>query len=304
MNQQRLNAYLNLIQGLLNCPHGEEWTLLQQHEELVNPELTQVIEQVANQLAAEGKLQAAEFLHHWGEQLRHVLAQAGNGESKDEKSEAYLQLIQALLDCPKGSEADILAANQGLIDWKLVQLIKQVANQIAAQGNRNAARYLTNLAVDLSRSLMPSRALKTQLEQNIKPPNFTTENQLQAPPPLDDKAEIARSSPQLETVSNQQLDNGLAAIGESLAKLEQILISRLQPPDPLWYMNILERAQASEWILTTEEVEQLIGVKPQSKAGENFYQRGCWIFVKAGKMGSQTGWHVKKNREKTNTLHE
>jgi hypothetical protein len=311
MNQQRLNAYLNLIQGLLSCPHGEEWTLLQQDEELVNPEFVQVMEQVATQLAAEGKLEAAQFLRHWAAQLNHVLEQAVKDHS-DDKYQAYLQLIQALLDCPKGSEVDILAANQELVDLNLVQIMKQVANQIAAQGNREAARYLSNLAAELSRKLMPSRVSKPHPEQDTKVADLAKDEQLkrleqllrkspeqpQATQPNTtpvNNTEVALPPPPKETTNNQQLEERLAKIAESLAKLEQILASRLQPPDPLWYMNVLERAHASHWILTTEEVEQLIGVKPQCKAGEDSYQRGCWVFVKAGKMGLQTGWHVLKD---------
>jgi hypothetical protein len=59
-------------------------------------------------------------------------------------------------------------------------------------------------------------------------------------------------------------------------------------------MHVLERAQGSGWIMSTEEVEQLIGVKPKCEPGKDSFHRGCWVFVKAGKMGSQTGWRVMK----------
>jgi hypothetical protein len=308
MNQQRLNTYLNLIQALLNCPQGEEWTLLQQNEELVSPEFVQTMEQVAAQLTAEGNLEAAKFLHHWAVQLKHVLAQAVNFQ--DDKSQAYLNLIQALLDCPKGSEAEILAANQGLIDPRLVQMMQQVATQMASQGDREAAVYLSNLAAELGQSLMPTHAFKSNPQTHAKVTNLATDDptkqvfQLHEPPakPTNHQvketpvspSETAPSPAKLETSIDQQTDDCLAAIAQSLPKLETILASRLPPSDPLWYMNVLERAQASHWILTTEEVEQLIGVKPKCEAGKNSYQRGCWVFVKAGNIGSQIGWRVTK----------
>jgi hypothetical protein len=59
-------------------------------------------------------------------------------------------------------------------------------------------------------------------------------------------------------------------------------------------MEVLERACTANWIMTTEEIERLIGVKPQCHAGENSFQRGCWSFIKVGKMGSQTAWRVTK----------
>ena len=73
MNQQRLRAYLDVIQGLLSCPRGEEWILLRQHQELVNPELVEVMEQVANHLTAEGDIKAAKYLHNWAGKLHHIL---------------------------------------------------------------------------------------------------------------------------------------------------------------------------------------------------------------------------------------
>ncbi|MDY7015496.1 MAG: hypothetical protein SVX43_18255 [Cyanobacteriota bacterium] len=61
-----------------------------------------------------------------------------------------------------------------------------------------------------------------------------------------------------------------------------------------WYHAELERAHCSGWLLTTSEVRQLIGVKPVCPAGINIYQRGCWLFEKAGKIGGQTAWRVLK----------
>lgn len=102
------------------------------------------------------------------------------------------------------------------------------------------------------------------------------------------------SQPQVNDSTKQWIDESLTEISQSLRNLEDIVYSRLQPSNPIWYMDILERAQANGWILTTEEVEDLIGVKPRCEAGKNSYQRGCWLFVKAGKTGSHTGWRVMK----------
>ena len=73
MNQQSLKAYLNLIQGLLTCPRGEEWILLRQNEKLVNKELVEVMEQVANHLSMEGDIKTAKYLHNWAGKLHHIL---------------------------------------------------------------------------------------------------------------------------------------------------------------------------------------------------------------------------------------
>ena len=70
--------------------------------------------------------------------------------------------------------------------------------------------------------------------------------------------------------------------------------SRLQPIDPIAYNHSLEQAQQQNWILSSFEVKQLIGIKPSCPKGENVFTRGCWAFTKAGKIGNQTGWRVKK----------
>ena len=53
-------------------------------------------------------------------------------------------------------------------------------------------------------------------------------------------------------------------------------------------------APAHNWELTTSEVQQLIGVKPYCKKGENTYKRGSFIFIKSGRIGNQTSWRVNK----------
>jgi aryl carrier-like protein len=47
MDEQRLQAYLNLIQSLLSCPQGEEKQILQANSELVDAGLVQVMQLMA-----------------------------------------------------------------------------------------------------------------------------------------------------------------------------------------------------------------------------------------------------------------
>ncbi|MEO1402118.1 MAG: hypothetical protein AAFV72_12845 [Cyanobacteria bacterium J06635_1] len=62
---------------------------------------------------------------------------------------------------------------------------------------------------------------------------------------------------------------------------------------------MLEQACATKWQLTTDEVEQLIGVKPKCHGGETVYQRGNWRFTKVGKLGGQTAWQVTKENRRS-----
>ena len=76
--------------------------------------------------------------------------------------------------------------------------------------------------------------------------------------------------------------------------VSQTIASTVQPRSPIWYMRDLEEAQAQGWMMTTREIHQLIGAKPSAAKGTSIYQRGSFIFVKVGKIGSQTAWKVTK----------
>ena len=85
------------------------------------------------------------------------------------------------------------------------------------------------------------------------------------------------------TAINQERENFLELI-EAIAR--HIAATR----DPLQHYTALERAIASGWILSTAEVRALIGVKP---SGDRFV-RGSFVFIKSGKIGTQTAWRVAK----------
>ncbi|MEZ2228098.1 MAG: CHAT domain-containing protein [Microcoleus sp.] len=63
MDEQRLAAYLQLIQALLECPNGEEGNILEAHRELVDADFVQVMEAVAKKMAEKGESKAAWLLN-------------------------------------------------------------------------------------------------------------------------------------------------------------------------------------------------------------------------------------------------
>ena len=106
------------------------------------------------------------------------------------------------------------------------------------------------------------------------------------------KALSQRVDSQLDIVDKPSLPTQAANFGE----LVKAIATAIQPAaDPLHYMDILERAAEKGWLLTTAEVRQLISAKPKTSKGEKVYKRGCWLFQKAGKIGSQTAWRVSKS---------
>jgi hypothetical protein len=292
MKKQELNAYLELIQALLDCSKGEEWNLLQQHEALITPQLLQVMDGVAQQFEAEGKANAATFLRQWGSQLAHLMQVAPQVETErpQEKTADYLNLIQALLECPKGSEPEILAQHPELLNPGLVQAVQQVSAQLAAKGNQDVALYLRHLAADISRMLQVAESYGLGTQVATPTPQAPVVPMLFARQPF--------ATPSGESVTERKLasqDHDIfVAIAQSLVNLEAMISDRLPPLNPLWQLDILERAHQNEWILSSEQVEQLIGSTPQCPPGQNSFHQEGWIFAKVIPTGSHLGWRVSK----------
>jgi hypothetical protein len=112
--------------------------------------------------------------------------------------------------------------------------------------------------------------------------------------PTDRSSESTLPTVPIEPTSLTILDNqNVTRMSLDSNTIEEIAY-KFQRSNPLWYMNILENARASNWLLTTSEVRELIGVKPKTKKGEKTYKRGNWLFIKSGRIGNQTAWKVIK----------
>jgi hypothetical protein len=347
MDTRHLHAYVNLIEALLQCAKGEEWLLLQQHQDLIDAELLTVMAQVSERLNAEGNAPAAQFLRYWTLQLTQMLEQNPAQTPAESRSQSYLQLIQILLGCAKGDEAAILSQHPELMDEGLVYTMKQVAAQLAAQGSQDIAIYLKHLAAEIHHGWLQPNERVGRSPISSPPPNghidapidpgVTTASELppvgaaspvenqgrfvaadptprSSPPfhshidtpidlgvatvndqhPNEATTEIATPMPSSAPPSNSQIEELLANISSRLAQMERLIGKRLTPPNPLWYMPILEQADTQGWIISSEEVEQLIGIKPHCDSGHNFFMRGCWKFVKVGKIGTHSSWRVVK----------
>ncbi len=100
----------------------------------------------------------------------------------------------------------------------------------------------------------------------------------------------------LDSLANPNKSNDLELLVQLLStSIEKAVISSSQSKSVLSYMKELKEASDEGWLLTTKEVQELIGVKPRTKKGENTYVRGSFSFVKSGKIGGQTSWKVKHN---------
>jgi CHAT domain-containing protein len=85
----------------------------------------------------------------------------------EQRQEAYLNLINSLLNCPSEEEPEILAANAELVDAGLVQMMLAVAEMTSQQGDENVANWLRNFAWNLT-PLPPSPSTERG-EMNLTP---------------------------------------------------------------------------------------------------------------------------------------
>jgi hypothetical protein len=336
MDTRHLNTYLTLIETLLHCAKGEEWLLLQQHEDLIDAELLTVMAQVTERLNAEGNAAAAQFLHYWKVQLTHLLQQNTTTEpSAESRADSYLKLIQTLLGCSKGDEVAILNQYPELMDEGLVYTMNQVAAQLAAKGSQDIAIYLKHLAAEVNwvcpqpseektpRSSPPPNRHNGHINAppstgvNLHPEDHSSVATAPAPisspptnikivtPPMmgvetannlhpDEESSVAAVPAEKLSPPNHHINEQLDKIFSRLEQMEILMSNHQTPLNPLWYMPILEQVETQAWIISSEEVEQLIGIKPHCAPGDNFFVRGCWKFVKTGKVGTHSSWRVIK----------
>jgi ubiquitin C-terminal hydrolase len=157
MNESRLQEYLNLINGLLDCPSGEEVELLRSHETLIDADFIRVTERVAEQMAIDGEQDAADFLQDLMAQLNEAFAKASamlNPESGDDRKQAYLYLINELLNCSSEEEINqALNTHSDLIDAGLVGMLVEVSEALTENGDEEAANFLSDVAFQLAEAL-------------------------------------------------------------------------------------------------------------------------------------------------------
>ncbi|NET82617.1 MAG: CHAT domain-containing protein [Moorea sp. SIO1F2] len=66
-----------------------------------------------------------------------------------QRLQAYVNLIKQLLTCSSGEEVQIIESNRELVDAELLQVMAQVAEQLAANGDQNSADVLLHLRSDI-----------------------------------------------------------------------------------------------------------------------------------------------------------
>ena len=98
--------------------------------------------------------------------------------------------------------------------------------------------------------------------------------------------------------AHEAIENNLdlSEIVDAIAEVKEALL--LFQRGNLEAYNWLELASDREWLLSSSQVKDLIGIKPSVKKGENSFIRGNWEFIKSGKIGRETAWLVQKRLHK------
>ncbi|MCL1465761.1 CHAT domain-containing protein [Argonema galeatum] len=124
MNEQRLQAYLNLINALLNCPSGEESEILNANRELVDAGLVETMAKEAEMLSQRGDENAANYLIDVARQLAEAL-----GLSSSSQLDFLLTVLQATADSNGDPQVvyPLLKENLDKIDDKLAVVLEEWA---------------------------------------------------------------------------------------------------------------------------------------------------------------------------------
>jgi CHAT domain-containing protein len=131
MDEQRIQAYVNLIEQLLDCTSGEELAaVLQQYSELVDAELLVVMQQYATHLDNQGNGNAAQWLLGMAEQLAESMGITNAGVKKSQEDlEQFLRAVLQLVVDSRGDAQQVypfLAQHQDSLNEQLLQTLPEV----------------------------------------------------------------------------------------------------------------------------------------------------------------------------------
>jgi len=139
-----VQAYLSLIEKLLECPGGEELQILNGHLELLDEGFVQVCQLVAAQLQEEGQDNQAQFLRdvvqEVGQYLNSQTSAVATGEGQFQGTEQdYLNFLIEVLGAIEQSQGNpqvvypLLQQNLDKLDLTLAETLPDLASQVFGQ---------------------------------------------------------------------------------------------------------------------------------------------------------------------------
>ncbi len=144
MDEQRLQAYLTLINALLTCPSGEEGQILQNNSKLVDAGLLETMAQVAEVLAERGDENAAQFLIRLANQLGELLGLSDSTATPEAQLDFLLEVLQATLDSDGNPQViyPLLQKNLHLLDDNFARILRDWATAKLAEVEAEQAQAI------------------------------------------------------------------------------------------------------------------------------------------------------------------
>ncbi|NES75196.1 MULTISPECIES: CHAT domain-containing protein [unclassified Okeania] len=177
MNEQRLTAYAQIIQQLLECSEDRKADLLQNHQDLIDKEFITFMQQYAQYLAEAGNKNNARRLMNMAQKLTQRLNQSQNPVS-------YTTLLQQLLQAESEVRAgkanksivyQILDNNRHLLNENLAHILPQYASDLITNNSPETTDTTVALIKNLSFHIwqFPRGNRKAQIEIAISGYLFT-----------------------------------------------------------------------------------------------------------------------------------
>ncbi|MBW4636196.1 MAG: tetratricopeptide repeat protein, partial [Iphinoe sp. HA4291-MV1] len=151
MNEQRLQAYYQLIQTLLSCPSGEEREILAANTELLDVGFLQTVAAVAEHFAQQGEKNTANWLRNLATYLTPEIPAITEGDI-----DIYEQFILEVLRTTAESNDDaqviypLLAANTDKLNPIFAKQLQRWATNTLAEVEPDTATSIAAVIVKLS----------------------------------------------------------------------------------------------------------------------------------------------------------
>ncbi|MBD2603526.1 CHAT domain-containing protein [Scytonema hofmannii FACHB-248] len=153
MNEQRQQAYLNLIRSLLDSPSGEEAGILAANQELLDAGFVQKVEEVAQMYSQRGDENTANWLQYLASYLQKALNLDNEVDlqslSEEEIQEVYRQFLMEVLQATpldsKGNSQEVyclLAKNKDKLDGVLAEILRGWGTNRLGKAKADEAQYL------------------------------------------------------------------------------------------------------------------------------------------------------------------
>ncbi|MFM6323511.1 MAG: CHAT domain-containing protein [Microcystis panniformis] len=156
MNEQRTQAYLNLINQLLSCNDGDEPRIVQENRELLDEGLVQVMVAVAQQYENAGRQNEAQWLLNMARQLAVALGLSGDQTTATANTpqDYFNFLMETLQKISENTNPQVIypfwAQNLDKLDDNLARILDSLARETLTQATQEQAYSFTIVIVYFS----------------------------------------------------------------------------------------------------------------------------------------------------------